>query len=172
MNPMNPSGSRADRRSRNYTENTMKLSPVLALTGLALATFSSPTFADCSPACVSPDVCRYNNGTFYCASPHSRFKGSPGGAVVTNPRSTATGVGSTAAAPQNARTTGPKTTQSYSFGATQTGSFARADAAPKKGATSTATSPGDTATHERKITSPRDPASGQATGRRQHKPVQ
>jgi len=170
MNPMTPSGSCADDQSRNYTENTMKLSPVLALTGLALATFSSPTFADCNPACVSPDVCRYNNGTFYCASPHSRFKGGPGGAVATNPRSTATGAGSATATPQNARTAGPKTTQSYSFGATQTGSFARADAAPKKGAT--AVNSGDTATHERKITSPRDPASGQATGKRQHKPVQ
>lgn len=151
-------------------ESRMKLSPVLALTGLALATLSSPSFADCSPACVSPDVCRYNNGTFYCASPHSRFKGGPGGAVATNPRSTATGVGSAAAAPQTARTTGPKSTQSYSFGATQTGSFARQDVAPKQGVKGIQGNGGDTATHERKVKSPRDVATGQATGRRQHQP--
>ena len=37
----------------------MKFSPVVALAGLALATVSSPSYAGCSPACASGEVCRY-----------------------------------------------------------------------------------------------------------------
>lgn len=126
---------------------------------------SAPAFADCSPACVSPDVCRYDSTRspqFFCASPNSRFKGGPGG-VATTPRSVAGGTAPTGASPQTARTVGPKaSTQSYSFGATQPGSQARANVIQKGAA------PNEPA----KIESPRDVASGQATGKRQHKPLQ
>lgn len=135
----------------------MKFSPVVALAGLALATVSSPSYAGCSPAGASGEVCRYEaaGNYFYCAA--SKSVRSPGarGPVAAGGATSAGAIKSAPASGANARTSGPgpKSTQSYSFGATQTGSFAKSGAAPKQG-----------------IQSPRDVASGQATGRRQHKP--
>lgn len=151
--------------------SNMKVHRILVIAALVIA--GSPTIAaaDCSPACVSPDVCRYNNGSFYCASPHSRFKGGPGAGATATPRGTATAVGGPTSTASTARTSGPRQSQSYSFGATQTGNL-KSDAAPKQGVKRAASNPGDTATHERRVQSPRDVASGQATGKRQHKPVQ
>lgn len=135
----------------------MKLSPLIALTGLALATVSSPSFAGCSPACTGGDICRYEaaGNYFYCAAPKSVR--SPGTRGPTAPGGAA-GSASMKATPASGATArtggpGPKAGQSYSFGATQTGSFAKAGGAPRQS-----------------IQSPRDVASGQATGKRQHKP--
>lgn len=141
----------------------MKVHRILVIAALfASGGVSLPSFADCSPACVSPDVCRYDSTRspqFFCASPNSRFKGGAGG-IATTPRSVAGASTATGPSTQTARTVGPKQNpQSYSFGATQPGSQARADATQKGG-------------DSKAIKSPRDVATGQATGKRPNGPGQ
>jgi len=135
----------------------LKLSRFLVLSGLILGAAPTVSFADCSPACSGGDICRYDSTRspqFYCAAPKSKSVAGPRAPV---------GAGSAGAvqkgAPMsgaNARTSGPgpKPASQYSWGATNSGSMVKqGNTAPK-----------------RSIQSPRDVASGQATGRRQHKP--
>ena len=116
----------------------MNLKKLLFVAGVATLFAPVSAFADCSPACASGEVCRYEaaGGKFYCAP----SKTARGPAAVSGPRATpATGSPRVAA---SSRSAAPKKSSGNKLG-----NFEIQD-----------------------VKSPRDSASGQATGRRTHKP--
>jgi len=138
----------------------MKLKTLLfasaSMVGATLVPATS--FADCSPACSGGDVCRYDSTRspqFYCAAPKTKSVAGPRAPVGAGSAGAVQKAAPTSGATARTAGPGPKPASQYSFGANQTAQTvnAKSNGAPK-----------------RSIQSPRDVASGQATGRRQHKP--
>ena len=146
----------------------MKKSLSLIVAGLLVSAVSNVSFAGCATACTSPDVCRITSQgppTVYgCGSPNARVIGgarSPGGAgAVKSPSGGAASSGYVNAVEF-------PTVKSSPGGAASSGTGASAPSAAR-----TAAPKRNLKTDQvDSVKAPRDVATGQATGKRQHQPI-